>query len=606
MSAKPDYTQNIENRGVECSDRRAFMRRVGVGTAAAGAVTVGGTGAFPEYSPVGTVQAVPPAAIGVGVLGMATANWLLYQYEASAAESADSGMSGDALEYHTWTTTRTRGSTNASTHIDNINLIDGVEDNAYDDGKMAAIEALNDGESKDDILNAAHNAVDIYETTIVKNLLESWNESVKEWNNLYEAIDSHSELDSDPNTGLLRPYPEDDYDDWEINTWYNPVTTSIGLADGADLNLEQLKFGGEDVSLSDGGGASWNGDDPMEYYMDPVNGWSSDHPPADETDDVFVKVVTEHGEHNYLHVGEWKNLYDELISTFDSVRDGLSVWLDGVYDDVQSGELEIEDLLTSREWAEMYSDDEEYPQAIADLYALNVAMAESGMRYVIEYGDVELEGVLGYTGDDFTAEVGNTYIPDNHDGSFYFTYDQSLGVGEWSEYDSGIDGGEITFTETPHTGVEYHIETNYDETAVVTYDDFESENGTYVTDVSDQLDNTISTIESVVYYADEEHTDWAVIQLQESFTVLELYDSDGNETDSAEFSRIEPHTDDNYITQDEWDKRYDDMEDLIADYEDSGGSGWSDFDWDGFSLFGVPGEIVVLIGAIIVVMLASD
>ena len=67
-------------------------------------------------------------------------------------------------------------------------------------------------------------------------------------------------------------------------------------------------------------------------------------------------------------------LFEDITTKMEDVRNGLITWVDGVYGDIQAGTIDTGELLTPREQAELTSDDEDFPQALADLQALNIAV----------------------------------------------------------------------------------------------------------------------------------------------------------------------------------------------------------------------------------------
>ena len=174
--------------------RRGVMRKTAIGIGAAAGVGLSGR-APGGLSPVGSADALPPVAIG-GIAGAAVVGRFLREADALLADSAPEGLTADALRESVYQTARTRKSTNATTIVDNQNLADGMRQTAYTDGKIAAIEELNEEASLEDVQNAADTVAKDYLTTVKRNLLETYNESAKELENLMSGLDSHSDADS--------------------------------------------------------------------------------------------------------------------------------------------------------------------------------------------------------------------------------------------------------------------------------------------------------------------------------------------------------------------------------------------------------------------------
>ena len=121
---------------------------------------------------------------------------------------------------------------------------------------------------------------------------------------------------------------------------------------------------------------------------------------------------------------------------------------------------------------------------------------------------------------------------------------------------------------------------------------------TWEIDLSDDLENSITEIDEVRFFSESDETDIQTARLQEPFTVESITDvGSGSEEQSLTFERSEPQTDDNYVTQEEWDELQAQNEEIIQRFEDAeggGGFGFGDFD-----LGPIPGGGVV-VGAIAV------
>ena len=116
-----DLDDDLDHEGI---NRRQFMNRVGATTLGAGAAYYGGV----EYagSPVQNAQAVAPL-VGVGLAaGAVTLGWALREYEIVGSDAPAEGLTGDVLKQQVYQTAKTRKSTNASTILDNQNILDGL------------------------------------------------------------------------------------------------------------------------------------------------------------------------------------------------------------------------------------------------------------------------------------------------------------------------------------------------------------------------------------------------------------------------------------------------------------------------------------------------
>ena len=216
------------------------------------------------------------------------------------------------------------------------------------------------------------------------------------------------------------------------------------------------------------GTISW---DPFNGFGDYLNGTA------------MISVNIGNGRTDYLKRVDWNTLRLRINTVFSGVRNNISTWVSNVYTEVQSGEIDTSEILSAREQARIASEEEGTPQAIADLQALNIPtdLDREAEVYLPDL-DATIYGQLSYTGE---TQLGigtldpNATGPDgnaNYPGTFYFTYDISRGKGTWSEYNAGLDGGQLTFTSEPYAQTVYRVQTAAGETAEVKAADF-TDNG---------------------------------------------------------------------------------------------------------------------------------
>jgi hypothetical protein len=343
----------------------------------------------------------------------------------------------------------------------------------------------------------------------------------------------------------------------------------------------------------------WDLDGIHTMSWDPFNGWELSF---DGTQMICVNIGN--GRIDYLKRPDWSSMRAQIQDAFTDVRRNISTWVTNVYGEVQSGKIDTSEILSPREQARIASEEEGTPQALADLQALNIATdLDREAEIYIPSEDVTIYGQLSYTGDtqlevgtvdpNATDADGNAIYP----GTFYCTYDISRGEGTWSEYNPGIGGGELTFTSEPYAQTVYRVQTAAGETAEAKTSDFtDNGDGTWTVDLTDQLENAITTAEEITFNSETGETQYETIQLTETFEIRGFTDSDGNEYNKSNFERSEPQTDDNYISQEEWEEQQKRNEELIEKYEESqaGGGGGGGIDLSAFSAFGLPGEVVGL------------
>ena len=452
-----DLDDDLDDDGI---NRRQFMRRVGATTLGAGAAYYGAT----EYagSPVQNGQAIAPLIIAGAVGASVAAGWLLRETEVIGSNPPAEGLTRDALisDYHS--TARARQSTNGTKIFDTAEILDGAEHVAYADGKIAAIDALNDQKQESEVIRAGKDAVDKYfSKTVITNLLRTWNEAVNELHGMIETGRSHPEIS--PESYLV---VHNGLSGGRTPTagWSTDSSTQYELPDGSTIEVKSVhatnnwynydteNFETGDV-VFDPTHTNKNGNEYFETdsYVAVTNGTDS------FSDGIEWPEFLSGGEVEYLHYNDWSEILNQCELLHENVTTGLDQWVSGVYGEVQAGSLDTAELLTPREQAELTSENEGFPQAIADLQALNVSVdLEREAEVYLPDLDATIYGQLSYTGDT-QLEVGTVdptaTDPDTGDpiypGTFYFTYDISRGEGTWGDYNSGIDGGLLTFTPNP-------------------------------------------------------------------------------------------------------------------------------------------------------------
>jgi len=557
--------------------RRTFVK--GLGVAGAGAVGLSGRGRF---GAVGGADAAAPLV--AGAIGAAIAvDWALREFDVLSSDAPAEGLTPDTLKQQVYRTAKTRKSTNASTIVNNQNILDGVKNTAYTEAKVAAIESLNDGASQSDVEAAAQNEIDAYLVTVEKNLLKTWNESINEFYTMLETVRSQPDVSETDAFGSNSSNSNLSYESFSSKT-----TNSRTLVDGTNFDVFGLAVTVNDPDYS----PKTYSQDPFEKTNDPTGQFSSP--------DVIAKNPAG-GNITYLNAEVWSNIHDEVVSVYNSVSSGITTWVNNVYGQVQSGQIEISDLLTPRERASIMANEEGSSQAVSDLIALNVPVdLENEATVTIPSTGLTLRGSFGLTDEsDGPLEVGTQYDPSTFSGDVYFTTDLSLLEGDWTAFQTGIDGGTITITQEPYQGTILSVTTAADETVDVPATEWtDNGDGTWSYDASGELENAITEVASVSYYSEAESTQYETLNLTNPFTIESFENTEtGEQTQQASFTSTEPQTDSNYITQEEWDQLEQQNQELIEKYEESQNTGGA-----GGGLFGDSspdiGVIAAALGAI--------
>jgi len=574
MSSKSQSTGRTDNEQPtptahkNTDSRRGFMRKIAVGAGTAAAVKGGAVRL--DHGPVQEAEAIAPAVAAAGIGASAASGWVLRETEIIGSDDPPEGLTEGALRSSVYETMRTRRSTNASTFVDNQTIVDQADQAAYSEGKRKAFESIEEQKAESDVLDDAQEATREHITTIQKNLLKSWNESVLELRNIINKADEH------PEVGWFDPFTSPDYDDtarYYDNTVQGPDIEEMEvrldeheyeLASGEQFDIHSIYYGYYMEVAGRQGDTTSSNFSPINSGNYDVHNVRFNHPDRDAL--------------GYLDHDEWSAVLNDLENTLDEVLEGLETWVEGVYGDVQSGNIDTSQLLTARDRSEMTAEDEGFAQAQSDLQSLNIS-ADLEREAEVYFTDLDttLYGQLAYTGES-EIETGEV-DPDELDGVIYLTYDLAQGSGLWTEYEEGLDGGVLTLTQQPPSGYVFEIVTTNDETAMISTDDFEQnhdvddEDNEYLweADLSDQLDQTIVDFDLIV--TTEQSTQYETTQLDEPFEIVTFRDSDGEEYDGASFESSEPHSDDNYISQEEWEESQERHEELIEKYEDAQNDG---------------------------------
>nr|YP_005454314.1 unknown [Halorubrum pleomorphic virus 3] len=493
--------------------------------------------------------------IAGGFLAGVAIDWALREYNVYGADAPAEGLTGDVLRSQVYQTALTRESTNASAILANDNILSGVENTGYTEAKIAAIEALNAGETESAVLDAANQTLDSYQLTLEKNIINTWNEAVSEFGNLLTAMQDHPDISPNFNCG------------WTDGVWDDSGGSISAVSDDTITLVDGTEMVNKKITGAAGGNS------PISWTINSLDSGSF----SANVSSFRVVVPNSEGDVKYLSHADWAGALNGVKSTIQDVRNGISTWVTNVYGQVQSGEIEISDLVTPRERAAMMSEGEGTSQALADLIALNIPVdLEREATVFIPESGTTIRGSFGLTDtSDGPISAGTTYDPSTFAGDVYFTTDVSLLEGEWSAFETGVDGGTVTLTAEPYEGTVYTVETTAPETVNIPATDFtDNGDGTWSYDASGDLETTITEVSAVNYYAASDETNYQTIQLDTSFTVESFENTEtGESVDSASFTSAEPQTDTNYITQEEWNDLEQKNQELINKFEESQSSG---------------------------------
>jgi len=541
-------------------NRRQLIKTAGV---AAGGVAVGPRALDSISRDADAIAPFFPAAFAAGLA------WTLRDIKAKTSDPPPDSLGPEALKDQVIQTVRTRKSTNASTLTDNKNLVTYVEEPAFVDGKVAAVKAINNGKTKSEVESAALKAANAHITTVENNFLSTWNESLNELESMVSSLKSEG---AGTFISLLQGGNE------KAGVPLTFYTTGTQLSDGSSKSVKAVGYD-SDIKVA----AKWKAN---KIIRNPYNA------PLE----VLVGDNIE-----YLSSDKWNSTWSEIQTVQTDVTNNLITWVDTAYSNVQSGELNPSELLTPSDLADEYSG--ENVRAIADLQALNIPNAGGNEATIKLNGpyNSKLTGLLAYSENTSDLSVGDTVDPSTFSGSWYISHDLS----DWqadvtsAKYDNQYDiqGGFLRFTEDPkvlygnnYTGkVLYAVQTVDNEVARVTPADFgdsqtdDSGNTYWEVDLSSKLNTVTTEADTIFAVYPKDETVYQTQILDETFEILETADG------ALTFEQPrEPQTDNNYITQEEWDKFKRQTRENLDSWRDTQTGGGIGFDGPGNLLGDLP------------------
>ncbi|WP_181687320.1 twin-arginine translocation signal domain-containing protein [Halorhabdus salina] len=576
-------------------NRRTFLK-AGAGAAAGGAVLSGsevGPLDLDGISPTGEANAI--AGLTAVVIGGAAITWSTGALvSAMSSDDPPDGLGPETLKTQSYQAIKKRKSVNQSTFVDNQNIIKYIPEAAFSEAKLAALDEIKNGATKDATINAGKKAVNDHFATVEKNLLKSWNESVREWMGIATSIQNHQDTGINSVTQPPNTSKSTNTDYYSFKGWsWSESEEDVTLSNTETFTLERMYAS---VSFGGGGGAVW---------WTPLGSSAARISQTSQSGTVYPEMEWTYNETiKVLPHSDWNAVWSSIQTTRQDVIDNVTLWVDNTYDKIQTGELSPDEYLSAADMSNMVAQDADRAQAIGDLVAMNVP-GDYDQEATVQLLDDDIT-VKGYLATTDTTNVsslsaGTEIDPaaTDQDGNplyetWYLAFRPGTYIEEWTAWDSsyGIQGGEIRFTEDPtmQNGFDlgesygYAIETTAGETANVLAKEFSEEtddsgNTYWAVDLSGQLETLITDVDRVrrVYEGGNPQTYQTMI-VQQPFKVTEI---EGESSSVTIQQNREPQTDDNYMSDEEWQKIIDQQEELIKRYEDAKNSG--------LALPGIPG-----------------
>jgi len=363
-------------------NRRQFMRRVGCATLGAGAAYYGGT----QYagSPVENGQAIAPL-VAVGLIGAAgylsgraVEAGVKHFTGLGSAEDYD-GLAAESLYMQARFDHQTIKSANDSVLTTVENLSQNASQVAYLEARGAVLEALNDGATPAESLDAGYTAIDDYILTNQKNLADRFTVAITQVEAAYTRVESNPDM-TPSEVWVLPPY---DF-----------TERVVQLADGSDYTYSAInKTDGAIVVI----------DDDNRYYSE-----------------VKLKGVTPFTETGYDNIkptmaARFRGVLHDLDAAWNDARTNIDEFVTGIGPSYTSGEISTEDITQPSDLFQMASDDSQTAYAAADLAGLGLEVNQDSSVTIELLDDLEtLEGSVFLSKSPMggSLQVGTAYNPE--------------------------------------------------------------------------------------------------------------------------------------------------------------------------------------------------
>jgi hypothetical protein len=491
----------------------------------------------------------------------------------------------------------------------NQNITTMVEEWAFSEGKLAAIEAIDQGKTEAEVKDEAKQRANQEIAIIQENILNAGNSA---HDTIYNLMQQTKEAE---NVAVEDVFTMPDGDN--VTDLLEYRTEDIELVDGRlveqnilvveeSSNYDRVNFAVFDAGNEPGAVYNQHGTiTPQAIATDGTQYWFQPH--ADNGEPTL------------------NDAWNEVQSAQNTVTNNLETWVGTVIKEVQAGNLDPGELTTPADMVRTITSDEPRARAIADLRALNVAAEwEHPATVELQSDPITLYGATVGVSDPAaksSINQGETIDPSSFtDTNFYVNYDVVASEADWRDnYDSEkeIDGGILHLTALPGPDVQkwlgknlqVKVLTSYDETATFLPSDTTKKTvdgqEVWEIDIGGQLENGIAEVVDMKVYVNSQQDTMYLNRIpNQPFTIRDI---EGSTTLRMERER-ELQTDDNYITDDEWDQVKQQQEDTLDEIQESTGVGGGGFFEGGFPSLpglGVIESAVVVILAIVGLNAAS-
>ena len=296
------------------------------------------------------------------------------------------------------------------------NFLKETRGTAYTKGKIAALEALNNGASKSEARAAARQEINSYYSTLEYNVMQRWQAEAAQVG--YHSQVENNQIDDPGNSSDVK--------------WIGPVQSGsptsfgsdygaddpkteilISLPDGTEQSVESVRIGSNQVLTP------WSENTTSGSYTPTENG--------------FVRAKGPEGRRTtLLPTSTYAKRLDQIEGQRIQVVDNTDRLVNSIYANYSAGEINITDVVDpvelATEGAIGQNSTNYFGFTSAQLAGIGAAGDPASAQQITMNGTV-YEGTLFYagTGDGpGTLETGRTYDPGNYNGSFLLAADEGI------------------------------------------------------------------------------------------------------------------------------------------------------------------------------------
>ncbi|MFA9516332.1 hypothetical protein ACERIT_03800 [Halopenitus sp. H-Gu1] len=521
--------------------RRGLLRK---GTAATVATLgVGASASRLDRSPVGDAKALAPlgvmAAVGLTYLAYKGATKILGD---NRDYSTYTGADALHQEIHVGAAEMDSADERVMTSIQNN--ITNSQNVALAKGKAAIIKEMNAGSSESAAQTAMANAIDSYYSTIEENVLIHYQSQYSQAQHHADQVFTHSSI------ALENAFQYYNFGNTTFESYSgNHIAFLLGHRLDHSNSLGSQVVTTADYQLLDGSTVTVD----IAHWDDSTGNTAAvaPHPslisvPADLTRFLVQPVTTGDPTTQYFDASRFPSVLDAIVTERDDVNAQLSGFVTDVYSQYAPGDIPTEDIVDPITASTELSQNYDGYQTRAAHAAMMGIPTNAANSLVIEVEDTS-DGSTAL----LEADLYTNHVPTDGSGNEVgFQVDQAYDPSTWAE--------------------PLYIAYRYTET-----------------DSSGQVISETQEFE----------------QLEMPFTVLEATDKDGNSVTSFQTQSRNNQTADVTTIQEELDQIRQtqiEMQEEAQDDTQSGGGTSTDsgFNWDQFSIAGIPGVAVVAIGGL--------